>query len=248
MTMPAQDSLAEQLRRYYLQQLGIMLYLPREMASHGSTDVGSPQLPPAVPASDEEALGIPAAEQPSSAAVLVASPPRASLVSTRVAAPDESTLPAGSGAAAEQSPPIAFQCLFAHVAPGLALLLQLPSAGNGLLSAGEQRLLANILHWLGWGVSEAQDWRPYRWPLPGLPMTTAEAGRRGLSAFLDQAIREQPLQHLLVFGSLPLQQEHCGWQLWTLPGLGEMLKVAGLKRETWQRLLPLRAGSPSAAR
>jgi hypothetical protein len=213
MTSTASDPLAEQLRRYYLQQLGITVYVPRE------------------PGNAPVAAAEPLTSPPLSPAVAVPAP--------RPAPVDVPRLAAASPASAEDAPSTTFHCLFAPAKPGLALLLQVPSAGSGQLSAGEQRLLANILHWLGWPAPGAQEWRPYRWPLPGLPTTSVEAGRRGLSAFLDQATREQPLQHLLVFGSLPLQQEHGGWQLWTLPGLGEMLKVAGLKRVAWQTLLPL---------
>lgn len=219
MTSTASDPLAEPLRRYYLQQLGITIYVPREpeIALVASEEPLTP--PPVAPVVAALAPRLPTAEVPRAAAATPAS--------------------------AEDSPPTTFHCLFAHANPGLALLLQVPSAGDGQLSAGEQRLLGNVLHWLGWPAPQA--WRPYRWPLPGLPTTSVEAGRRGLSAFLDQATREQPVQHLLVFGSLPLQQEHAGWQLWTLPGLGEMLKVAALKRVAWQTLLPLCTDSTPAA-
>ncbi len=221
MTSTASDPLAEPLRRYYLQQLGITVYVPREPKN-------------ALGASEE-----PLTPPPVSSAVAAPAP--------RPAFAEVPRLAAASPAPADDTPSTIFHCLFAHAKPGLALLLQVPSAGSGQLSASEQRLLANILHWLGWPAPGGQEWRPYRWPLPGLPTTSVEAGRRGLSAFLDQATREKPLQHLLVFGSLPLQQEHAGWQLWTLPGLGEMLKVAGLKRVAWQTLLPLCTDSTPAA-
>jgi hypothetical protein len=209
------------LRHYYLQQLGIVTYVPRQHMG-------------------ESAEAFEAKIEP----LLVHVPPLAEIVAPSSASPViTKTREVPLAEAASES--VAFQLLFGVAARGVAVVLQLPKQSAPSLKPSEQKLLHNLLHWLGVTSPSAESYRSYQWPLPGFAITNTEAAKRGLQMFLAQAAAESSFQHLVVLGSLPLDGRtdvaaaSVSWRCWCAPSLAEMLTVPALKSDAWQSLLPL---------
>ena len=136
-----------------------------------------------------------------------------------------------------------FQLLFAVVDERVALVVQIPAMGRTQLGEADTRLLGNLLRWLGLSLP-AQSWLQFRWPLPGMSGGTVTLAAKTLSVFLQQATGGRQVEHLLLLGQ---GMEQCvdalcsamSFRVWSTHGLAEMLAVPMLKREVWQRLLPL---------
>ncbi len=123
----------------------------------------------------------------------------------------------------------------------LAVALQMPALVQNGLREQEQRLLQNLLRWLGYPLPAQQSWLQYRWPLPGA--SGREMATRTLTLFLQQAASTHVFRHLLVLGPAPaacLQDAAITeWQSWPTHGLTEMLALPQLKRDVWLQLQPL---------
>jgi hypothetical protein len=259
------DPNAALLRHYYLQQLGIVAYVPRQ------------HLGESVDATDEEAtkeMAVASVEPqvehvPPFAELVVpsSSPPviatkcepqlagfldaaerpvvEANSVQPRDAAKNVVRDSNSQLIADEASESVAFQLLFAITVREVAVVLQIPKQSASSLTPSEQKLLHNVLQWLGLSFPAAESYRAYQWPLPGLNITTAEAAKRGLQMFLAQAASESSFQHLLVLGALLVDGQSdvasgsASWRCWCAPSLAEMLALPSLKRDAWQCLLPL---------
>jgi hypothetical protein len=263
--MTVTDINAAQLRQYYLQQLGITAWVPRVgrrdedeaqqpqqheevMTPAAMTAVPQPPAPPmqAVPVTPEV---VQPAQQSEVAAAVVAAVPRRRLFeaddavvqpAAAVAAPATSTT-ATVAASAEDDVVAPFQLLFAVLDAELAVALQLPALVQSGLREQEQRLLQNLLRWLGYPLPAQQSLLQYRWPLPGA--SGREMATRTLTLFLQQAASTRAFRHLLVLGPAPaacLQDAAITeWRSWPTHGLTEMLALPQLKRDVWLQLQPL---------
>lgn len=234
--MTATDVNASQLRLYYLQQLGIAAYVPRVL-SVADEPVGEDLV--------DEAAETVGAEVPPQPAAL-APPPRRVMfepdVTTPAAIPARPAPTAVVVAEADTDTTPPFQLLLAVIDTELAVAMQIPALATSGLREQEQRLLQNLLRWLGYPLPEMKSLLQYRWPLPGLPASSAAMAARTLAVFLQQAASTRPFRHLLLLGPLPaqcLQDQPATWKLWPTHSLAELLALPQLKRDTWLQLQPL---------
>lgn len=258
-------SSAEAQRQWYLRLLGVNSYFPRFV------------LPGALPSQPCE---LPAPESMAPAAAREATPPAPDIPASQPAskpsvseagkagtlrrvlleedaAPTRPAAVPGPSAASEsrgESPAAGvaprFRMLLLRTERGLAVCNQVPLQGPEALQAQEQRLLQNILAWLGTGLGAGRP-RAFLWPPLGLGADGADAealAARSLFGFLEQAQQEQGFTRLLLMGStapdlLQRWQDAEGralpWQAFRSHSLGEMLAQPLLKRETWQSLQAL---------
>ncbi len=259
---------ASQLRLYYLQQLGIAVYVPRDASAVDdvaeevvSQQVVPQTVPQTVPQQEYAVMAeavpphdvAPQAAAPQIAATIAAEPRPAA--ARRLIIEDEqvearvvpatpvrtaTTKTATADADDDTTPP--FQLLFTVLDAELAIALQIPAlAANGLREP-EQKLLQNLLRWLGYPLPDLKSLLQYRWPLPGLPANSTAMAARTLSVFLQQAASTRPFRHLLLLGPMPaqcLQDQPAAWQLWPTHSLAELLALPQLKRDSWLQLQPL---------
>lgn len=245
--MQTTDANAELLRLYYLQQLGITSYVPRNFLPGALVVTADPAVEPQQRVAPEAEVVV------KPAIVFEAEPVISSPAITRNVFVDEPR-PAPPAREVDAAPPRSaeqemapFQILFVVVSPVLAIAVQIPAAMKPVLRESDTRLLGNVLRWLGLAWPSQAVPLHFRWPLPGLPDTGAEQAGKGLQVFLEQAALEQPFKQLLVFGGEPASALRSGgggqcntWQAWYTHSLAELLAVPALKHETWQTLLPLR--------
>ncbi len=222
------------LRLYYLQQLGVHVYVGREaiVTADAAFTNDAAFAAGAVVTTDESPHGNPhesplaeAAQRPITPSVttapevaVVATVARKSLLNevedvaasapASVAAKPAALASASAGGAMEESAAMApFQLLFFMPEPRLAVALQIPALSKPVLQDAEARLLQNLLRWLGIKNSDSQTaLLHFRWPLPSMPAGDAKAAGRNLQVFLEQAAATQPWQHLLLLGQGPA---HC---------------------------------------
>lgn len=231
--------LKEAERRAYLQALGVVEYLPRQldcdaMAEQAVVEVGAPgsvadQVPTEADHSQEVAL-------PESA-------------------PDQcETL------ATQPAETIRFSFLWVHTAANMSLLIEAADPEIAELSAQEHRLLANILRALGLDI-EAQEKHFFCWPLvnnPKIPQGQQEA----LDSLLAYTAESVTGEHLLLLGELPanffipasaaadtgasryLNLRGRKLSLIELPSLSAMLGNWKAKALTWQRIAHLQQNLP----
>ncbi len=258
MHMPNQTIDTAALRLYYLQQLGVSLYVPRELAGNESKEAATSAEPAVSDRQDFNAM--PAAPGPAVKTVAagpkrlllndteISATPPVSKADTKPAAVALTAIVATTASAHDETNAIApFQLLFCMPEPRLALALQIPALAKPALQEAETRLLQNMLRWLGIrqeGVLAGM--LHFKWPLPGMPVADAQTAGRNLQVFLQQAAAAQPLQHLLLLGQGPAQcleavtpGASLPYQCWATHSLAEMLAVPELKREVWRQLLPL---------
>jgi len=265
---------AEQLRLYYLQQLGIAAYVPRELPAVDDVVVAEavsqtvPQQDYAVMAELVTPRDFPSQAAAPQLAAKIAAEPRpvaarrlliedgeetASVVpATPVRTVTTTTIGTSSTAGAtaattattdtddDTTPP--FQLLFTVLDTELAIALQIPALVTNGLREHEQKLLQNLLCWLGYPLPDLKSVLQYRWPLPGLPANSPAMAARTLSVFLQQAASTRPFRHLLLLGPAPaqcLQDQPATWQLWSTHSLAELLALPQLKRDSWLQLQPL---------
>jgi hypothetical protein len=125
---------------------------------------------------------------------------------------------------------------------------------NNRLSDTQQKLLDNILLFLGKRAADYHAVRTFRWPLPGISEITAEtAGKSSLMHFLEQSFQESAFSNLLVMGEQgadwlteagTLRTDitvQVPWQMLHTYSLDQILTLPSIKREVWQHLLPLKA-------
>jgi hypothetical protein len=235
------------LRLYYLQQLGVTVYVGRDTGTAADMAVAQESASFGVETETETVAAAPAvisarkslldAEDTASAqpSVKTAGKSRTAAATTAVPVQDESLVLAP------------FQLLFFMPDPRLAVALQIPALAKPVLPEAEGRLLQNILRWLGVNNANAEAaLLNFRWPLPGLPAGDAQSAGRNLLVFLQQAAAANPWQRLLLLGQGPalcLDAATGGaalpYQCWATHSLAEMLAVPELKREVWRHLLSL---------
>lgn len=235
--MSATDINTSQLRLYYLQQLGIAAYVPRDVSPVGDVDevrtvetvetVSAKVLPQqeAVPALIRRVQFEPDVITPP------ATPAPATVTTAAVVEVDTDT---------DITQP--FQLLLAVIDTELAVAIQIPALATAGLREHEQKLLQNLLRWLGYPLPDMKSVLQYRWPLPGLPANSAAMATRTLSVFLQQAASTRPFRHLMLLGPIPaqcLQDQRAEWHLWPTHSLAELLALPQLKRDTWLQLQPL---------
>ena len=258
--MTVTDINAEQLRQYYLQQLGITAWVPRVvgrddespqhedmMVAEMAVALQSPE--PAVQPQREAAVMTPTAQQSDAAVPTAVAAPRRRLFEADDAvvqpgpavAAAAAVTPATHDAGADDDVVAPFRLLFAVLDAELAVALQVPALAQAGLREQEQRLLQNLLRWLGYALPAQDALLQYRWPLPGASGRAMAA--RTLTLFLQQAASTHAFRHLLVLGPAPaacLQEANVGaWQSWSTHGLTEMLALPQLKRDVWLQLQPL---------
>lgn len=254
----------EAQRQWYLRQLGIRSYYPRFV------------LPGAAPSPERETAETEARVQPTAAPVpespresiapagsagrregghqagnlhklLADEQPAAPLAAEPAAAPEPQARQARD-ADLREAPH--FRVLLLRAGRGLAICTQVPLQGQAALNAAEQRLLQNILVWLGAGLESSRP-RVFPWPPQGLdpgPVDQVALAARSLFAFLEQGQQEQGFTRLLLMGTTVAEllqnwQESSGravpWQAFRCHSPGEMLAQPLLKRDTWQALQAL---------
>ena len=135
----------------------------------------------------------------------------------------------------------------------LCVLNQIPVVAKSQLQEKQQKLLDNILFFLGTRAAAYHSVRTFRWPLPGMSgITSSDAAKSSLMHFLEQFSHEQPFSNLLVMGEQgagwmrEADNEHADtasaarpWQMVHTYSLDQMLTLPSIKREVWQHLLPL---------
>lgn len=217
-----------------------------------------PQQPePSMQPEQEAAVVMPPMQQSAAADVAATAAPRRRLleVDDAVAQPHapaavatattpatiSATTTAPHDAGADDDVVAPFRLLFAVLDAELAVALQMPALAQAGLREQEQRLLQNLLRWLGYALPAQDALLQYRWPLPGASGRAMAA--RTLTLFLQQAASTHAFRHLLVLGPAPaacLQDANVGaWQSWSTHGLTEMLALPQLKRDVWLQLQPL---------
>lgn len=159
-----------------------------------------------------------------------------------------------SGSGQEQtaaSAELQFQMLLIQADKGLVICNQIPMLARQGLNEKEQRLLQNILLWLGCKLQPQTVQRRFTWPLPGLGAGTRKLAGKSLNGFLEQAQQELKYSSLLLMGSSSLEcleefradqsGQNPAWQQYATHSLSEVLALPELKRSVWQQLLPLHA-------
>jgi hypothetical protein len=150
---------------------------------------------------------------------------------------------------------LSLHLLLIPVDQGLCVLNQIPVLGKSQLQEKQQKLLDNILFFLGTPTAAYHSVRTFHWPLPGMSdITSGHAAKSSLMHFLEQFSQEQPFSNLLVMG-----EQGAGWmreadtkeadtafaprpwQTVHTYSLDQMLTLPSIKREVWQHLLPLQA-------
>jgi hypothetical protein len=141
-----------------------------------------------------------------------------------------------------------FRMHFFHVDENLAVLCHQPALATARPGRQEQLLLANILRWLGRQIPDTATPRVFRWPLPGFGQADPSLAGSSLHAFVQQAASDSPFANLVVMGEtvldtlqIRLTPDDVTWRLYVTPGLTEMLNLPALKKDTWQKLIPLHA-------
>ena len=257
-------SSAEAQRQWYLRQLGVSSYYPRFVLP-GAAPSPLRDVPPAqVPATpmQERDPSAPGQQVPARPPDTKGSGKDILAGLRRAPPPDETaaaqTAPAQPGVAVTERQGDApahietphFRVLLLRAERGLAVCNQVPLQGGEGLGKQEQRLLQNMLAWLGtpWLASPPRN---FLWPPRGLEDSTADArdvAARSFFGFLEQAQQEQGFSRLLLMGNSALELldtwqqsgDHAlPWQAFRTPSLGEMLAQPLLKREAWQALQPL---------
>lgn len=266
--MTVTDVNASQLRLYYLQQLGIAAYVPRgASAAEAAVDAKNAveaMVAAAVVAEQQHdvqtaalhavdsSIDIADTADTSAATGAVISGPRPAPIRRMLLEPETSPPPAApvraaaaatttaAEAEADTTPP--FQLLLAVIDTELAVAIQIPAQATSGLREQEQKLLQNLLRWLGYPLPDMKALLQYRWPLPGLPANSAAMATRTLTVFLQQAASTRPFRHLLLLGPLPAQCLHdqpAAWTLWPTHSVAELLTLPQLKRDSWLQLQPL---------
>lgn len=236
------------LRQYYLQQLGVTVYVPRSASAEDDaplTVADAVALPEAQPEITRQSNPDSASENRRHLSrefdeekVTVKTVERAAVTNTAsLAQSQELPMPATS-----------FQLLFCRAEPNLALALQIPALARPVMQEAEAKLLQNILRWLGASLPQDTSYLNFRWPLPGLPAGDALLAGRSLAVFLQQAAAPHALQRLLLLGQGPAQclelagqERGLAFSYWASHSLSEMLAMPALKRDVWRQLQPLRA-------
>ncbi len=144
--------------------------------------------------------------------------------------------------------------LLIPVDASLCILNQLPVLAKSQLPDRQQKLLDNILLFLGTRIAVYDSVRTFRWPLPGISdMSAANAGKSSLMHFLEQFSQEHPFSNLLVMGEQGADwlteagelradtSPQVPWQMLHTYSLDQILTAPSIKREVWQHLLPLKA-------
>ena len=148
------------------------------------------------------------------------------------------------------SPDVAlhFRMQFYAIDESLGFICHQPALAAADLGKREQILLDNILLWLSKTRDPEAVSRSFRWPIPGINQADTALAGSSLLAFLQQTASEKPFATLVFMGETildALQTELSGnnasWNLIVTPGLTEMLNLPSLKRETWQKLVPLKS-------
>jgi hypothetical protein len=144
--------------------------------------------------------------------------------------------------------------LLIPVDANLCILNQLPVLAKSQLPERQQKLLDNILLFLGVRAAVYDSVRTFRWPLPGISaIGTGNAGKSSLMHFLEQFSQEHPFSNLLVMGEQGADwlteagqlradtSPQVPWQMLHTYSLDQILTAPSIKREVWQHLLPLKA-------
>jgi hypothetical protein len=249
----------EMLRLQQLQLMGITSYFPRfalpgalpsEPRSWQVEVAPQPTQKPAAPTQPVLQEPVPIHERRPDFAIHQAEPPA---VKAAVAQP-------GPSGKANRSQEIIEDVLSLHlllipIDASLCVLNQLPVLAKSQMQERQQKLLDNILLFLGKRDAAYHSVRTFRWPLPGMTaITSANAAKSSLMHFLEQFFQESPFGNLLVMGeqgaewvhdagklqadNIPVQPS---WQLLHTYSLDQMLTLPAIKREVWQHLLPLQA-------
>jgi hypothetical protein len=248
----------ENLRLQQLQLMGITSYFPRHVLPGA---LPSRLVEPAISDTTEEALAPTpepvaarkdVAREPESnrdwtvpeAQPAIAKLPNAQQARVRKEAPQEEH----AGDAAN------LHLLLIPVDASLCILNQLPVLAKSQLPDRQQKLLDNILLFLGADTAAYDSVRTFRWPLPGISdITAGTAGKSSLMLFLEQFSQEHPFSNLLVMGEQGadwlteagrLQADtapQVPWQMLHTYSLDQMVTLPLIKREAWQHLLPLKA-------
>ena len=83
------------------------------------------------------------------------------------------------------------------------MLNQVPVLAKSQLHEKQQKLLDNILLFLGKRTAAYHSVRIFRWPLPGMSgVTSGDAAKSSLMNFLEQFSQEHVFANLLVMGDL----------------------------------------------
>ena len=239
------------LRLYYLQQLGVNVYVSRDAAAMVETptvEAVDMPVPQDLSAASTADMGT-AVTRKSLLDEMEAQPAYSvSQASTKPASPALSkTATQASASSGESAAIVPFQLLFYMPEPRLAVALEIPAMSKPVMQEAQARLLQNLLRWLGiksTGMEAAL--LHFRWPLPGMPAGDAKSAGRNLQVFLEQAAATQPWQRLLLLGQGPASclgaasaDAVLPFQTWATHSLAEMLAVPALKREVWRHLLSL---------
>ena len=153
---------------------------------------------------------------------------------------------------------LSFNLRYYRISDSVAVLDEMPSQGTGQLNKESQKLMLAILRALGLEYSsEALRAEEFSWPVQAGYSTKhspqVEAAK-ALSGFLQMRQETDGFSNLLVFaGQLEdvlLQNEQDlnardfksdkGYFITVTHSLASMLAIAGLKRDVWQHLQPLR--------
>lgn len=267
-------SSAEAQRLYYLKQLGVFSCYPRfilpgalpsEACVLPDAAAIEPAIQPAIPSESHavsQRFAPPAAEaavvnkaagilsraleidiRDSRTPGLLSEPPKP------MARPERKSDSAQEQTAA--SAELQFQMLLLQADNGVVICNQIPMLARQGLSEKEQRLLHNILLWLGCTLQPQTVQRRFTWPLPGLGVGTRKLAGKSLNGFLEQAQQELKYSSLVLMGSSSLEcleefradqsSQNPAWQQYTTHSLSEVLALPELKRSVWQQLLPLHA-------
>ncbi len=171
--------------------------------------------------------------------------------------------PVASPGTTEKTPPreesrdseLTLHLLLIPVDVNLCVLNQIPVLAKSQMQEKQQKLLDNILFFLGRQSAVYHSARTFRWPLPGMSnINSADAAKSSLRNFLEQFSQENTFSNLLVMGEqasdwlreagnvqnaiAPAKPQ---WQMIHTYSLDQMLTLPSIKREVWQHLLPLQA-------
>ncbi len=171
-----------------------------------------------------------------------------------------------SSADVEEQGSLSFSLRYYRISDSLAVLDEMPPQGTGQLSRESQKLMLAILRALGLEYSaEALRAEEFSWPLQSgysAKQSPQVDAAKALSGFLRMRQETDSFTNLLVFaGQLEdvlLQNERDriardfesdrGYFVTVTHSLASMLAIAGLKRDVWQHLQPLRKRLPTSGR
>lgn len=216
---------AEMARRQALQAMGIDVYVSRY------------DMPGAAPSVRQRLI---IGKSPSSTALSASTQKSAESAPARSLSPAASSVPVitsqPSAISTKASEAVTFSMLLVSAGPFL-WVEQLP---DSLIRQDQLALINAMARAINADVSVRQQ--QFDWPVRGSTALTsdAESAKQALQGLIQRMAREVNAKRVVVMGACPFLPDRIAQSAVIIPSTIAMLENAGLKREAWKALKPLR--------